>query len=259
MSQSAVDYTGTRFLSTSQTNAFANRLNARCEMLLTRHRNAIADKRVLDLASHDGRFSRACLELGAAHVTGIEGRPELVDNAIENLRVAGYSTDRFTMMTGGVLDHLPRYEVAQFDTILCFGFFYHTYRHIELLREIERLGPEHFIIDTTVYRPAWVLRLYRATRRSRPHHLLPGHLRMLADSLDDESLVFVHEDPKNEALTVDPTGFVGLPTRPLVSALLRLHGFQPEEIVWRGTKRDWTQLSDYKRGNRVSFFCTRCQ
>ncbi len=72
-----IDFTDTQFLETSKTAAFANRLNWRAEILLSRNREVIEGKSVLDLASHDGRFSWACLELRASRVVGVEGRQEL--------------------------------------------------------------------------------------------------------------------------------------------------------------------------------------
>ena len=70
-----VDYKDTPFLETGKIKAEAlpYRLNWRCEILLTRNQEAINGKRILDLASHDGVFSYACLKLGASHVTGVEG------------------------------------------------------------------------------------------------------------------------------------------------------------------------------------------
>jgi len=80
-----IDYEDSPFLRTSKTAAHSNRLNWRCEILLTRNKERIEGQRVLDLASHDGRFSYACLKLGATHVTGVEVRHHLVEFATRNL------------------------------------------------------------------------------------------------------------------------------------------------------------------------------
>src|SRR5690349_21097322 len=56
-----------------------NRLNARFKVFMEPFKADFSGSRVLDLASHDGRWSYAALALGAAHVTGIEARPDLIE------------------------------------------------------------------------------------------------------------------------------------------------------------------------------------
>ncbi|HKZ10553.1 MAG TPA: hypothetical protein VJL61_07590 [Rhodanobacteraceae bacterium] len=70
-----------RFFSTSQTSPFPDRLNARHAAIIEANAYRLANKRVLDIASHDGRWSFAALKAGAAHVTGIETPAELIANA----------------------------------------------------------------------------------------------------------------------------------------------------------------------------------
>src|SRR4051812_33123679 len=60
-----------------------NRLNERCEAFFASNRDIFDGARVLDLASHDGRYSFAALKTGAAHVTGVEVRQSLIDGAQE--------------------------------------------------------------------------------------------------------------------------------------------------------------------------------
>ena len=72
-----------RFYTTSQTSPFPHRLNGRHQAIIARNASIISGKRVLDIASHDGRWSFAALQAGAAHVTGIEPRRELIANAHE--------------------------------------------------------------------------------------------------------------------------------------------------------------------------------
>ena len=63
-----IEFSGTPFLETSATGTDCRRLNWRAEILLTRNQDAIEQKRILDLASHDGRFSFGALEMGAKYV-----------------------------------------------------------------------------------------------------------------------------------------------------------------------------------------------
>ncbi len=61
MNDFLVDFNNSRFLETSTTAAEANRLNWRCHLLLGQNKNLLQGKRVLDIGSHDGRVSSACL------------------------------------------------------------------------------------------------------------------------------------------------------------------------------------------------------
>ena len=88
----SVDFQGTPFLETSRVYATASYLNHTCEVLLTRNLHAIRNKNILDIASHDGTYSYACLQLGAKHVLGVEPRPHLVHDAIENLTSLSHKT-----------------------------------------------------------------------------------------------------------------------------------------------------------------------
>ena len=90
MRKFTIDFGSTPFLFTSKTGASSKRLNWRCEMLLTRNKRTLTGSKILDLASHDGRFTYAALKLGAKHVTGVEGKQYLVDNANNNLKKLGY-------------------------------------------------------------------------------------------------------------------------------------------------------------------------
>jgi len=182
-----VNFSNTPFLKTSNTGCYLNRLNWRTEMLLTGAPEAIANTKVLDLASHDGRFSFACLKLGAGHVTGVEARPHLVRNARENLLTQGFSARDFSFIQSDVFEHLAGVRPGEFDTILCLGFFYHTVRQIELLREINRIKPKYFILDTHVANEL-------TEKKSRKQNLFltlskvidqikPGHFIKIRDSI----------------------------------------------------------------------------
>lgn len=61
------------FLETSSTAAGKDRLNLRHVAIIEEHCKILSGSRVLDIASHDGRWSFAALQAGATHVTGIEG------------------------------------------------------------------------------------------------------------------------------------------------------------------------------------------
>ena len=72
------------FTETSKTGPSLGRLNARHRVLIHENRALFDGATVLDLASHDGRFSFVALHAGAERVVGIEHDPELVKRAHEN-------------------------------------------------------------------------------------------------------------------------------------------------------------------------------
>jgi len=78
-----------RFYDTSETFAYPSRLNLRHEAIFGENTDIFEGRRVLDIASHDGRWSFAALQAGAASVVGIEGRPELVASAGRRSRTTG--------------------------------------------------------------------------------------------------------------------------------------------------------------------------
>ncbi|MDZ7733009.1 MAG: hypothetical protein U5R31_07715 [Acidimicrobiia bacterium] len=53
-----------RFVDSSETGPWVERLNARYEALIHANRHLLDGARVLDLASHDGRFAFAALQAG---------------------------------------------------------------------------------------------------------------------------------------------------------------------------------------------------
>ena len=78
-----------RFYTTSHTSPDPHRLNSRYEAIIAKNADRLAGKRVLDIASHDGRWTFAALSAGAAHVTGAEPRRELIDNAESTFAESG--------------------------------------------------------------------------------------------------------------------------------------------------------------------------
>ena len=137
-----------RFFQTSSTDTQGDRMTYRHSALIESHHGQIAGKRILDLASHDGRWSFAALKAGAKHVCGIEARSYLVHSAFENMQAYGISKDCYEFLIGDCLEVLRRLPRGHFDTVFCFGFLYHTPAHFELFKEIYRLNPQYLIIDS---------------------------------------------------------------------------------------------------------------
>jgi len=280
-----VDYEGTPFLETSKTAAHPNRLNWRCEILLTRNREAITGRKILDLASHDGRFSYACLELGASHVTGVEGRQHLVQSANDNLIGLGCKPERFCFIEGDVFDYLHNAKPNGFDTVLCFGFFYHTVRQNELIAQVRRIQAQCFLLDTFIARGVFALSppTFRATdegayprRRSKlvsrssavsklgrfiqATDILRRVVRYTSSGGQRERpcLVFTRESHIIEAATIDPLGLVASPTKAFIELVLESYGFTFRELRWNTNDIDnWTAIEDYRTQARVSYIAQR--
>ena len=125
------------------------RMNERYEALFASNRDIFDGARVLDLASHDGRYSFAALKTGAAHVTGVEVRESLVHKAQETFAFYGQDPETYRFVCGDVFEVLAR-ERFDVDVVLCLGYLYHTYRHTELMYRLHDLAPKHLIVDTMV-------------------------------------------------------------------------------------------------------------
>jgi cyclopropane fatty-acyl-phospholipid synthase-like methyltransferase len=140
------------FLETSDTAATASRLGWRHRFIIEDNADLLVGKRVLDLASHDGRWSFAALKAGASHVTGVEFRPEMVASA--RATFDGYRVDPSTyrFIAGDLFELLrdPGASGIEVDVVLCLGFLYHTLRYAELLNGWRDLRPQHVLLDSSV-------------------------------------------------------------------------------------------------------------
>jgi hypothetical protein len=137
------------FLQTSHTAATKGRLNLRHLGIIKENEAILRGRSVVDIASHDGRWSYAALEAGATRVIGIEGRPRLVENAKRTLAAKGVPESRYRMIAGDVHSRILGPDVVG-DVVMCLGFLYHTARYVELMAGIRSTGAEYVIIDTRV-------------------------------------------------------------------------------------------------------------
>ena len=135
-----------RFLETSGIASRPGRLNLRYEAMIEANRDILEGARVLDIASHDGRWTFAALKVGARHVTGIEPRQNLVDNAIATFAAYGTDPTSYRFLCGDAFEILPQRNL-DVDVVLCLGFLYHTLRYPELVRRIRDLDPTHLVFD----------------------------------------------------------------------------------------------------------------
>ena len=161
-----------RFRETSTVASDLDRLDFRYRHIVAANSDVLRGKRVLDIASHDGRFSFAALEgAGAAHVTGIEARESLVAKAGENMAHYGVAADRYRMICGDVFEKIREIPPGTIDTVMCLGFLYHTARQYEMFAAISALDATAVIVDSNVIpnapRPVIVLRWEGTTSDSQ--------------------------------------------------------------------------------------------
>ncbi len=212
----------------------ANRMNHRYEALFAANRDIFEGARVLDLASHDGRYSFAALETGAAHVTGVEVRQSLVDKARDTFAYYGRDPGTYDFICGDVFEVLER-ETFDVDVVLCLGYLYHTYRHTELMYRLHHLAPEHLIVDTMVMRGTEPLMKVYAER----------------DADDIRSAA-------QDAFSVGRV-LVGWPTVAALQVLLRAYDFEIESVYdWKSRLADEPStvgLRGYANGRRVTVRC----
>jgi hypothetical protein len=221
-----------RFFETSETATHPGRLNLRHHAMFGDNLDIFAGARVLDLASHDGRWSFAALRAGAASVVGIEGRPELVDAANDTFEHYAADRARYRFVADDLFHALAQ-EQGEFDVVLCLGFLYHTLRYNELFAGIRKFDPKHLIIDTQVVAgrdPMIRLRVERAALQRNA----------IADDFSHDGRVLT-----------------GRPTHSGLKMMARAYGFELVRYSdWSGLLRDNTESSRgyeaYASGERVT-------
>ncbi len=229
-----------RFFETSTTTATHGRLNLRYEAIFADNRDVFAGAKVLDIGSHDGRWSLAALACGAESVIGIEARPDLVEHSVATLGEYGYGADRCRFIASDVFDAFANNEF-DVDVVLCLGYLYHTLRFNELLHGIRKANPRHVIIDTAsntmqVALPAVAVKREPAMRQSNA----------VVDPYTYGDLVLV-----------------GQPNLEAIEVMMRAYGFTTDSISdWPGLLRDNPELvaggevDDYLREDRLTVRCS---
>ena len=212
-----------RFVETSETGPWLDRLNARYFALIHENRARIEGARVLDLASHDGRFTFAALRAGAARVVGIEHDPRLVQAATEHLDHYGVARERYEFVAGDLFECIRTSEPC--DVVFVFGILYHVNDHMRLLTELAELDARTMIFDTNVStKPDAVIELRAPIAGSPPP---PG------------------------------SQLEGWPTRAALEAMWSSFGWTYEFFDWRGAGlADHPKLDDYAGGRRVTAVVT---
>jgi Methyltransferase domain len=225
-----------RFYWTSSTAPTTARLNLRYEAIFAENPDIFEGASVLDLASHDGRWSLAALATGARSVIGIEARPELVAAATENLAEYGYGPDRVRFITGDMHELLSTQDFDA-DVVLCLGFLYHTLRYNELFDGIRRTGARHLIIDTF-----------------SPDMMAPvPNVNVITEDADEEGKAAA------DSYTHGTAVLVGRPNLAAIQTMLGAYGYRVERLSdWQGLLRDnpgTENCGDYANERRITIRC----
>ena len=231
------------FAETSPMGSRLDRLNLRHHAIIDWNRHLLEGARVLDVGSHDGRWTFAAIQAGAAHVLGVEARPELVANAERTFAEYGVDRGAYAFRTGDMFEELGR-DPPQADVVLLLGVFYHVYDHLGLVRLLAETGARHLVVDTQVVPEG---RLHRK------------HPAMISLKVEDVSGLGAQAKPHAPGGTFS---IVGHPSRTAVRMLFDAFGFEMEEFDWPGLlaaegggeNRD---VWHYAHGSRTTFRMTR--
>jgi predicted nicotinamide N-methyase len=224
-----------RFYTTSETSAYRDRLNLRYEAIFGENRDVFSGARVIDLASHDGRWSLAALKAGAAEVIGIEARDDLVRAARTNLDHYCNDGEAYEFIAGDIFEVTGDVQMKA-DVVLCLGFLYHTLRYNELMSRIRDMKPRYLIVDTQV--------LPQEPKR---------FVRLRLDRVDRQ------QNAAADAYSHDGRTLVGKPSVPALEYILNAFGFEIERFSdWGSLVRDnprWPGVRAYADGRRVTLRC----
>ena len=226
------------FFDTHGVRRFSNELNHRFDVIFTRNKDIFQGARVLDIASHDGRWSMAALNFGASHVTGIEGNTGLVDDSNAVFRNRNIPQDMYSFSVADMHEKLRNFQAGEFDVVLCLAVFYHTAHHSLFFDAFARMNPKCVILDTAV-------------------HKLPFHamIRYRRSSYEKQGSTVLFEEPQTDHC------FVGKPNHKWLLMAAETAGLETHELNWHdGSVKDWSRLRAYKsRGRRTYLFKPKAQ
>jgi hypothetical protein len=204
------------------------RLNRRYIALMENNNHIIQNSTILDIASHDGRWSFAAIKNGAKQVIGIEGRQELVDSAIENMMHYDIEPNRYHFITGDIHQEIHNIK-ERIDVVLLLGFFYHTMKHYELFEAIKKISPKYIILDSNVF-------------NTGP---------------DTPPLIYIKKEPTSNplyAIGEKEFALVGVPNKAAINIMLDDIGYTFQYFDWQKISMGMgiSHCQDYKDGNRIT-------
>ena len=220
------------FYETTKTLGSKERLNYRYHTIIQQNASLLKGKRVVEIASHDGRWAFAAIRgAGAAHVTGVEPRQHLVDNANKTLPECGVDSSQFHFICGDGFEEAERMkrDGETYEVGMILGFLYHTARQYEIVHKVAELGVKTLIVDTTVLADV-----------TQPI------VRLQMEGTGKESML--HAGEKKVDLG-------GVPSITAVNMMLKAAGFRPSTIV-ADRQAPENGAKDYRDGRRFTIVGT---
>lgn len=159
-------------------------------------------KTVLDLASHNGRWTYAALIAGATYVLGIKGRQELVDRGLPEF--AEFPAERYKFICGDVYDQEALARSVghdRFDTVLCLGLFYHIADHYRLIRQMRGFNPSAMIFDSPFVKLDQPMIRFNQEDSGDPSNAMPEHEDVTAAMRGVASIGFMRQAAKISGYT----------------------------------------------------------
>jgi len=204
------------FYETGKTGASHKELNERFYPLIEKNLDILKNSTVLDIGSHDGRWSFAALKNGANKVIGIEGKEELVELSKQNMQKYGIDSKHYEFIQGDITKETEKIPSKSIDIVFCLGVFYHITNHMELLRAIKKLQPKYLIMDTEI-------------------------------NNSKAPIVRIREEPyKTPDKLIDYTKFVaGRTSKSALNMMLKSIDFSPEYFDWGNRITDWKGFEIY--------------
>jgi hypothetical protein len=208
------------------------RMNLRYRFIVEQSREEIEGRRVLDLASHDGRWAYAFAGAGAREVVGIEGRQELVD-VFQKFPETEYKKN-VSLSAGDIYEKLRALveRSERFDIVGVLGIYYHIMDHYGLLVLIDKLKPTNVIIDSEFMVAPWAFVAI-----------------FLEDTSKERNTTAYHADQMKAP--------VGTSSRKALELMAKSLGYQTQWLDWESVDPDERRpVRDYYRqAKRRRFTC----
>jgi hypothetical protein len=220
------------------TGRHSERLGARYDCLIRDLGHLVRGRTIIDLGSHDGRWSFAAVKAGAAHVLGIEPRADLVELAKRNFAAYGVPQSSYEFVCGDALEVLTSRQ-PRAETVFVFGVFYHISRHVDWAMQIVKTGARAIIIDTQI------------TPCDGPF----DHVVRYFPEATNELINATEEVAEGAGIAI-----VGHPSRGFISLLFRSTDYKLQEVDWTPYLDRWGRgraLGDYAEGKRSTFVGVR--
>jgi hypothetical protein len=217
-----------------------NRLNMRHDVFFNKWQ-IWKDKKVLDIAGYDGRWSFAALKAGASYVTNVEIRKSVVDRGIDTFKKLNVPSNTYEFINEDFVKWKP---TSKFDIVICAGFLSHIYDHPTVFSLIRECDPKFLLIDTSVngYQGKIVIPVKNTNREGNSH-------------FTDTSFV------ENDGLDLVKT-WSGQPSKEYVFDLAKTYDFElVEDFDWLNfIDQEKTQgVEDYWTGKRITSLWKRTE